>query len=166
VGRLSGGGDAPGAELVPGAQCLGEHTFEYALYPHAGNWEEARVWREAHAFATPLIAPQTDSHDGPLPPVGRFLEVSAPEFVLTAVKAAEPPLTGEPTEPMDVIVRGYNISARPLERVAVWLRNGTACSLANLNEDPIETLTVTEGRVVIPSVGPRKIVTLRWKTAG
>jgi alpha-mannosidase len=80
VGRVSGGGDAPGAELVPGAQCQGTYTFDYALYPHMGGWEEARVWQEAHAFATPLRAVQTDAHDGPLPPVGRFMEVFAPEF--------------------------------------------------------------------------------------
>lgn len=166
VGRLSGGGDAPGAELVPGAQCQGTHTFEYALYPHQGNWEEGRVWQEAHAFATPLRAVQTDSHEGPLPPVGRFMEVSAPEFVVTAVKAAEPPLDGPESHPTDVIVRGYNISDRPLENVSVWLHNGHSCSLATLEEEPTDALDVTDGRVTLPPLGPKKIVTLRWTTLG
>jgi alpha-mannosidase len=148
---------------VPGAQCQGTHTFEYALYPHAGNWEEAKVWQEAHAFATPLRAVQTDSHDGSLPPVGRFMEVSAAEFVITAIKGAEPSLDG--TESRDVIVRGYNITDRPLENVTIRLHNGVACSLADLNEEPTEALSVSEGLVTLPTLGPKKIVTLRWQVS-
>jgi hypothetical protein len=65
-----------------------------------------------------------------------------------------------------VIVRGYNITDHALENVSVWLLSGRSCALANLNEEPEAELAVTEGRVALPSVGPKKIVTLRWEIDG
>ena len=52
-----------------------------------------------------------------------------------------------------------------LENVTIRLHNGIACSLANLDEEPTEALSVSDGQVTLPAVGPKKIVTLRWQTA-
>ena len=33
-----------------GSQCLGKHTFRYAVMPHAGDWEKANLWQAADRF--------------------------------------------------------------------------------------------------------------------
>jgi alpha-mannosidase len=41
---------------TPGAQELGEHSFEYALLLHRGDWRRGGVLHEARHFAAPSIA--------------------------------------------------------------------------------------------------------------
>ncbi len=47
---------------TPGAQCLGSHTFEYAILPHAGDWRQ--VYRHAYAYTAPLHIARADTHEG------------------------------------------------------------------------------------------------------
>ena len=44
----------PGIE-TPGAQVPGKHRFRYSLFFHAGDWEEASVWRAAESALIPLL---------------------------------------------------------------------------------------------------------------
>ena len=63
---------------------MGRHVFAYALYPHAGTFQDAHVVRRAIAFNTPLLlaaAPATGA--APLP---SMLSLSAPSLVIEAVK--------------------------------------------------------------------------------
>ena len=39
---------------TPGAQVPGTHRFRYSLYFHAGDWEQASVWRVAESTLVPL----------------------------------------------------------------------------------------------------------------
>ncbi len=126
VGWLSRGdlssraGPAGPALPTPGAQCLGLHTFRYALVPHAGNYLTAQ--REAHAFNAPLRAaclvqspPAGPANDAEidLPPTASFVQVSPAAVVLTALK---PPQQGE-----GMILRVYNSAQTPvLARVKLW----------------------------------------------
>ena len=156
VGRLSGGGDAPGAELTPEAQCLGTHTFHYALAPHGGTWDAARVWRQAHSFVAPMRAVQTDDHDGDLPPAAAFVQLDPPELVLSAVKRAE--------DADLLVLRFYNVSAETVTGTAN-VRGMQRAWLANLNEEAGEELPVN-GDAVELEVGPKKIATLLVQMGG
>ena len=40
---------------TPGAQCAGEHVFEYSIIPHAGSWTDAGIVEMAHQFAVPAL---------------------------------------------------------------------------------------------------------------
>ena len=40
--------------MTPGAQVLGPHRFRYSLLFHAGDWEQAGVWRAAEGVLLPL----------------------------------------------------------------------------------------------------------------
>lgn len=151
VGRLSGGLDAPAAEPTPEAQCLGTHTFEYAIYPHAGTWEEAQVWMQANQHNVPLLAVQTDQHDGELPSSLSFLQTSHPQLVVSAIKKAQ--------ESDMLVVRLYNTTARKIEGAAVTVPGASAACLLNLNEKRIGDVTFDRGSVRL-DVGPKKIVTL------
>jgi alpha-mannosidase len=72
VGWLSRGdlrnrpGHAGPGLATPGAQMLGHHRFQLAVYRHEGSWEEARVPRQAEVFAHPLVpAPAAALRTGP-----------------------------------------------------------------------------------------------------
>ncbi len=62
------------------------HVFNYALYPHAGSWREANTVRAGEDFNNPLIAVQTDVHDGDLPGEKSFLSVDKENVVVSALK--------------------------------------------------------------------------------
>ncbi|MGB1253143.1 MAG: alpha-mannosidase [Candidatus Promineifilaceae bacterium] len=50
---------------TPDAQCLGTHTFEYAIAPHAGDWKQ--VYRPAHTWAQPVYMRRGDETEGFIP---------------------------------------------------------------------------------------------------
>jgi alpha-mannosidase len=59
-------GHAGPGVATPGAQMLGSHRFELAIYRHEGGWEEASVPRQAEIFAHPLVpAPAATLRTGP-----------------------------------------------------------------------------------------------------
>jgi alpha-mannosidase len=69
------------------------HVFTYSLYPHEKNWREADTVKVGYDFNNPLIAVQTDIHDGNLPSEKGFVEVRTTKenVVLTALKLGDNP---------------------------------------------------------------------------
>jgi alpha-mannosidase len=62
-------GHAGPGVATPGAQMLGLHRFELAVYRHEESWEDALVPRQAEVFAHPLVpAPAADLREGPADP--------------------------------------------------------------------------------------------------
>ena len=57
----------------PGTNCIGELEFDYALYPHAGDWRQGNVMQEAYDFKTPVRAIQGPAKGGDLAPKQSFL---------------------------------------------------------------------------------------------
>jgi alpha-mannosidase len=148
--RATGSGVC-GPELQKGGQLPGEHVFEYALYPHAGDWEEAMSWRQAHAFNAPLIVGQTGIHGGDLPMKASLVAVFGDRFVMTALKKSD---AGD-----SLLVRGFNIGTEP-ENVRLSVPGLAVCEQVDLKEDALGTVDV-EGEAVGVSVDPRRIVAYR-----
>ena len=67
----------------------GPHTAWTALYPHQGDWKEARLWQAGYEFNTPLEVYVTDRHSGGLSAKHSFIEVDNPDVYLGALKKAE-----------------------------------------------------------------------------
>jgi alpha-mannosidase len=67
----------------------GEHTVEYALYPHAGGWRSARTVQRGLEFNTPLLVLEADRHHGTLPSRRPFVTLSPSNLVLASIKKAE-----------------------------------------------------------------------------
>jgi alpha-mannosidase len=69
------------------------HVFTYSLYPHEKDWREADTVKVGYDFNNPLIAVQTDVHDGNLPSEKSFLETKSlkENIVLSALKFGENP---------------------------------------------------------------------------
>jgi alpha-mannosidase len=145
---------------TPDAQCMGRHTFRYALTPYAGTFgpdEEARA--QANAFRTPLRTVAAEIHPGPLPPVASIVHAEPSSFVLTTIKQPE-----ERSVP-GLLVRGVNMSDQPITvRLRPW-REFERIARVNLNEEFLEPLLPeTDGSVTI-SVRPWEIVSVRWHEA-
>ena len=78
---------------------VGEHTFDYAIYPHAGTWREGKVPFRAYAFNSPLLAMQELEHASPqeiwgvkkggLPDNYSFIQTDSDHVVLYALKQME-----------------------------------------------------------------------------
>ncbi|MEG4121648.1 alpha-mannosidase [Microcoleus sp. N9_B4] len=78
----------------PDAQAdVGVSEFTCAVYPHAGNWQEAGTVRRGCELNLPLLVkvlPQLGKNrNKSLPAVGKFLDLSAENLVLMAFKQSE-----------------------------------------------------------------------------
>jgi alpha-mannosidase len=140
---------------TPEAQCPGRYTFHYSLIPHSGRWEDARA--QAEAFRAPLRAVAAGVRSGPLPPTASLVQTDPPSFVLTAIKQPE-----DESAP-GLIVRGVNLSDRPVTvRLRPW-RAFDRATHTNLNEAALEPLSMDgDGAVTLPA-RPWEIVTVKWE---
>jgi alpha-mannosidase len=67
----------------------GLHEFKYALLPHNGDWQQARIAHRAAAFLEPLQTALTTNHAGAWPTAQSFLTDTPGSAAITAIKMAE-----------------------------------------------------------------------------
>jgi alpha-mannosidase len=142
---------------TPGAQMLGQHTFEYSIIPHDGTWQSAS--QQARWFAAPLRSRWTGRHPGPLGQETSFLALSPATLVLSAAKLAD---CGDGS----VILRLYNGLGEPAEAALRTFFPIASAEVTNLAEESGEPLTPEDARTLRFPVGPHQIVTLRLLPAG
>ncbi len=150
VDRLSRGAEV----FTPLAQCQGRRAFEYALLPHGGDWREAALYHEAHAFNAPLRALVTGVHEGSLPAERSFASVEPTSLVISAVKLAE---AGN-----GLILRLYNPTARAVKgKVRLW-RPFVQAHLVRLDEEEIEPLAQQPDGGVVIQVNQNEAITIKF----
>lgn len=119
--RTRGGGAGPRFQ-TPEAQCLGAHTFRYALAPYRGSWTEVQPL--AHAFSAPALAWEATG----LAVEGASVELGDQRLVLSALKKAD--------GADQLVVRVYNPTPEPVKStVAVKVPHARLLE-ANLAEEP------------------------------
>ena len=97
-------GEFPGKK---GSQLLRKMEYEYAIYPHRGDWEEAQVYAEARRLNAPVMAYQVSGEtERSLPPEQGFLKVSDRNLQVSAFKKAE--------DRDSLILRVYNPTGQPV----------------------------------------------------
>jgi mannosylglycerate hydrolase len=140
----------PGME-TPGAQLPGKHAFDYAILPQtSGNLP----FELAYAFQAPLRTVNTPLHAGALPAASALVQVTPPEFVISAIKSAE--------DGNGWIVRGYNLTGQPLDvKLTPW-RPFDHVECVNLAEEALDILIPDADGSIYLSVGKHAIVTLRF----
>jgi alpha-mannosidase len=122
-----GGGYEPGVSSDSGLEVGRTLTLQYALMPHAGDWREAGVPRAGWEINNPLIVRKVTAHAGSLPPRWGWLEVSAPNVNVSALK---------PARDGSVILRVYEATGRPSTGVTIKLHAEiVSVHEANLMED-------------------------------
>ena len=115
---------------------MGHHHFHFALYPHAGTWQQALTVRHGWEYNYPLTALVTTSHPGPLPARHSFVSVSPDNVVLTAVKKAE--------DTNSLIFRVYEWAGKAADVHFHIPAGATAATVTNMQETPEgNPLTIT-----------------------
>ena len=138
---------------TPGAQVLGGHTFDYALIPHEGDWEQA--WPEGHRFAVPMRARRLEDGSGALPAEAALLTLDGPAFVVSALKRAE--------DGSGAVVRLYNISARPASGRVRLEEPFRGAELVNMEEAFLAEAPLEDGWVRLEAQ-PNQVINLRFRT--
>ena len=107
----------PRPDLQYGYMDQGVQHFAYALLPHEGGWEGARLpQRAAELNQRPIVVAET-FHAGPLPASASYAEVSADNILLTVLKRAE--------DDDDIVVRLWEASGEATTtslRLPAWGR--------------------------------------------
>ena len=131
----------------------GMQHFSYALYPHAGDWKQARTVQHGYEFNYPLTAMQVAAHTGKLPAEYSYVSVSSPSVILTAMKKAE--------DSNALILRMYESAGRS-EQVRVKLPEGADhATVTNLMEkEDGAAIPISNGTATV-SIHPYEILTLK-----
>jgi alpha-mannosidase len=135
------------------AQCIGELEWSYALYPHAGDWQNG-VYAQAEELNLPLEPAQAGPHKGTLPKELSFLELQGKNLQLTAFKRAEARKTS-------YVVRIFNPTTRAVQGGLKLHKPFKKAWLTNMNEERRKELKPT-GKTLKLSVPKKKILTIEF----
>ncbi|MFH0991685.1 MAG: glycoside hydrolase family 38 C-terminal domain-containing protein [bacterium] len=157
VGKLAGrdlitrpGGAAGWWNETPDAQCLGTHTFEYAIVVTDSSEEMwTTILKEAELFSVPPIVAARKNEQHMLEQ--SFLSVTPAEVQFSALKESE--------DGNGIVLRLSNPVDKVIRTTARFYFPVTKISRAMLNETITGDLDVREGAVQI-SIQPYEIVTV------
>ena len=135
-----------------GSQCLGNHKFRYAIYPHRGDWKDGDVFRQAYQHNAPLRMAQCGQGGGNLPKEMSFIEIQPSNLIISALKKSE--------REESIIVRLFNPTDMDLEGKISCCKKIKKVRLVNLNEEPIKDIKINSHNVITLPVKKKKIVTL------
>lgn len=124
------------------------HDFTYAIYPHAGNYVEGGVVREAYSLNVPLRVVEGVGDSIPAP----LLEIESNDVVVEAIKRCE--------DSDATIIRLYEAHGRCTTAVIRFGFPVDRVSETNLLEEETRTLFV-DGNAVEMAFKPFEIVTLK-----
>jgi len=131
----------------------GHQHFRYALYPHAGTWQQAMTMRHGWEYNYPLQATVTTAHPGSLPASHSFFSVSEDNVVLTAVKKAE--------DANGLILRAYEWAGKSGEVSFHVPPGATGATVTNMQETPEGSALALSGDTVKAPIKPYEILTIR-----
>ena len=131
----------------------GIQHFRYALYPHAGTWQQAMTERKGYELNYPLQATVVASHTGVLPASHSFISVNDENVILTAVKKSE--------DDNALILRVYDWSGKASSAKFTLPPGATAATEVNLMEEPTGSAIAVENNSATLPVGPFEIRSLR-----
>ncbi len=146
-----GGGYEPGMSSESGFELGQRRAFDYALVPHAGNWDEATIFRQGLEFNQPLLCYTAASHAGKLPQRWGWLEVSAPNVVVSALKRGPGG---------SAVVRVYEATGKQTQTTLRLADHVQGAQEVNLMEDPGRELTVSDDTLTI-DLHPYEIKTIK-----
>jgi mannosylglycerate hydrolase len=133
------------------AQSLGRNECHYAIMPHAGEWHDAGLYREADRFVLPLETAQAGKGGGAMPKQLSFVEVGPEEIALSALKKCDErdSMVLRLFNPTDVAVKGSVTCHHAIKEA--WL--------TNMNEQRRKQLTADGNSVSVP-FAHKQIITL------
>ncbi len=144
---------------TPGAQCLGEYEFSYAVMPHGGSWKKSNIHKYAHEFSSGRIISHQDNQvppeGGSLPGSFSFVEVKPESLNLSSLKTVE--------DEEGFILRIYNITDDEVSGEITINKNLSEVYCSNMAEEKVEELEVKAGTIK-QTFAPHEIKTWRLQT--
>jgi len=141
---------------MKGSQAPGPHEFRYRIFPHAGGWDSANMFREVEGLTLPVELLQAGAHKGDLPKRLSLFTVKPRHLVLSALKQAE--------DGKGLVARVYNPTEERVDGVFKCFKTIASAERVTLEETSPGKLESSGDSVKFP-VGPKKIVTLRLTLA-
>lgn len=138
-----------------GAQMLGESTYRLALYPHSGDWQQGKVYREAFLFNYPLRLVQTSKLKGELGAQAGLMKITPEELVFGTMKLPES------EEPGSFVLRLYNPTPDTLQGKVEFLKGITSVEKITLEETDMETVSVENDKSFGLQVKSKQIVSYK-----
>ena len=148
---LSADGVAGPLVPTPDALELGQHTFEYAVQPHGGDWRQAEMYKQAPEFSHRPIAIQAKA-EGELPAEFSFIKLTPHNLILSALKKAE--------EGDAVILRFFETTGLATQAEVELFKDIKRLTSVDLLEREEAELPF-EGKRINLAVKPFEIVTLK-----
>ena len=109
-----------------------EHRFIYSLYPHEGDWKDAKTTQMAYCLNVPLYAKVKEPQKGTLPSILSLMAVNADNVIIDTVKKAE--------DSDDIIIRVYECYNRRTNATLSFpttLQDVTECNLMEKTLTPM-----------------------------
>jgi alpha-mannosidase len=129
----------------------GRHQFSYALYPHQGDWKEAKTVQKGYEFNYPLLSFFADTQEGEFPPSSSYFEASPSNIILATVKKAE--------DRDSLILRLYEAEGKETEGVVKFLHQPKEIFELDLMENRLGSVLVEENETPL-RFGKSEIKTL------
>jgi len=137
-----------------GSQCLGRHKFNYAVFPHPGNWQQGDVYGTMEHYVLRPHLYQVSKHNKGTESKNQSLFSLQPNSLqLSAIKKTE---QGD-----GIVIRLFNPTDKTIEGNIKLARKPQSAVLVNLNEDLQGQLPVDENGVVTFDAEPCKIITIK-----
>ncbi|WP_372662253.1 alpha-mannosidase [Cohnella sp.] len=134
---------------------IGDHEFTYSLYPHRGDWRDAKTVRQGIELNCPLQPVLSEASRGTLPSTGSFVQVMGDQVILETLKMAE--------DGQNVVMRLYESEGgREQAMISADFLDPMSVSTANLLEQPDVPLEATDSGLNL-SFMPYEIKTILIK---
>lgn len=146
VGELGDWGHFP----TPEAQCLGEHTAEFALIPYAGESSRHNAATIAYGFQTPWTVMQKEVGKGRYPGEYAWLDWEGDALALSSFKIS--------AETGDLVARWFNTSRTPTALRILSADGAEAAYKTTILEEAVP-LEVRHALPCVMQVRPAEIIT-------
>ncbi len=78
------------SDIDKSSQCIGRHSFRYAVMPHSGDWAKANLWNQSEKFNLGMLVAQiAPTSHGTEPLEKSFLELEKEQLHVSAIKKGE-----------------------------------------------------------------------------
>lgn len=136
-----------------GQHSFGKMEYEYAIYPHTGNYVDASLYETAYAFKVDIKAIQGVAYEGVLPDEYSFVSFDKPEVLMTScIKEAD--------NKEDSIIRIWNKFDYTSDVEMTINLDVSKVYSVKLNEEEMSELKITNNKVKL-HLEPKKIITLK-----
>lgn len=130
----------------------GKHEFTYSLYPHKGDWREAKTIQRAYELNCPIITVLTEPQKGQIPNFASFITLDKEHVIIDTIKKAE--------DSDDLIIRLYEAYGQRGKIQMTFITQPEKIAECNLMEENDKRLEVKD-RSISFYIKPYEIKTFK-----